>query len=365
MKVYAWLIDWLNPRSGKIAPRGWFPGGGGVQKVTEHRGIIQWCKKCWKSKERWEGRREFFIKIRFPSNFDRFQVDNSARIGGSKVRTMNAASSTRKMRWTICRAWNLWARWWAPPWPLSPRDCPPHTPTWQRCLMQGTYRCERKNFVFKFLLFFDLFEEEFWFDLPFAFVFFPTKNWDCEMLHLLVRKNSTSSRLLPFSRFVSSKFFLRVQLALLGCLFVTLWFCRCVIILFMFFPLRLVSGTRICLKVCAPRGCYEVCALSCYSTLDWLIEYEDMPQSLCTPMLFNAWLIDWLIEYEDMPQSLRIRMLFNAWLIDWLIEYEDMPQSLRTPCLLRSLRTRMLFNGWLIDWVNIACAFSIFSRQPA
>ena len=163
---------------------------------------------------------------------------------------MNAASSTRKMRWTICRAWNLWARWWAPPWPLSPRECPPHTPTWQRCLMPGTYRCKGKNFVFKFLLFFDLFEKEFWFDLPFAFVLFEQKMF-MEDAAPSSQEKLTSSRLLPFSRFVSSKlcnfFFLRVQLTLLGCLFVTLWFCRCVIILFMFFPLRLVSGTRICL----------------------------------------------------------------------------------------------------------------------
>ena len=32
-------------------------------------------------------------------------------------------------------------------------------------------------------------------------------------------------------------------------------------------------GTRTCLKVCAPQFCFKVCALSCYSIVDWLIEW--------------------------------------------------------------------------------------------
>ena len=47
-------------------------------------------------------------------------------------------------------------------------------------------------------------------------------------------------------------------------------------------------STRICLKVWAPRFCFKVCALPCYSMVDWLIEYEDMPQSLGIPFLLQS-----------------------------------------------------------------------------
>ena len=61
----------------------------------------------------------------------------------------------------------------------------------------------------------------------------------------------------------------------------------------------LSRSTRICLKVCAPRFCFKVCAVPCYSMVDWLIEYKDMPQSLRTPMLFDGWLIDWVRGYAS------------------------------------------------------------------
>ena len=45
-------------------------------------------------------------------------------------------------------------------------------------------------------------------------------------------------------------------------------------------------------------------------------------------------------------------------MVDWLIEYEDMPQSLRIP---------MLFDGWLIDWLgkSFLYFFSIFCKKPS
>ena len=79
-------------------------------------------------------------------------------------------------------------------------------------------------------------------------------------------------------------------------------------------------------------------------------------QSLCTPMLFDGWLIDWVRGYAS--KSAQPRFCFKVCalpcysMVDWLIEYEEMPQSLGTPFLLQSLRTPMLFDGWLIDWVR-------------
>ena len=35
----------------------------------------------------------------------------------------------------------------------------------------------------------------------------------------------------------------------------------------------IASSTRICLKVCAPRFCFKVCAFTCYSMVDWLIDW--------------------------------------------------------------------------------------------
>ena len=66
-------------------------------------------------------------------------------------------------------------------------------------------------------------------------------------------------------------------------------------------------STRICLKVCAPRFCFQVCALPCYSMIDWLIEYEDMSQSLRTPMLFDDWLIDWVRGYVSKSAHFKNR----------------------------------------------------------
>ena len=57
-----------------------------------------------------------------------------------------------------------------------------------------------------------------------------------------------------------------------------------------------------------------------------LIEYENMTQSLRTPMLFNGWLIDWVREYDSKSAHSHV----IQWLTD-LIEYEVSPQSLRTP----------------------------------
>ena len=45
------------------------------------------------------------------------------------------------------------------------------------------------------------------------------------------------------------------------------------------------------------------------------------------------------------------------------IKYEDMPQSLCTPLLFRSLRTLMLFDDWLIDaWTLLVVFLRCFSK---
>ena len=88
-------------------------------------------------------------------------------------------------------------------------------------------------------------------------------------------------------------------------------------------------------------------------------KYEDMPQRLRTPMLFDGWLIDWVRGYASKTEHSHVIRWLIDWLstrmclkvcalpcysmVDWLIEYEDMPQRLSTP---------MLFDGWLIDWVR-------------
>ena len=92
-------------------------------------------------------------------------------------------------------------------------------------------------------------------------------------------------------------------------------------------------STRICLKVCAPRFCFKVCALPCYPMVDWLIEYEDMPQSLRTPFLL---------------QSLRTPMLFDGWLIDWVRGYAS--KSAHPVFASKSAHSHVI--RWLIDWLS-------------
>ena len=76
-----------------------------------------------------------------------------------------------------------------------------------------------------------------------------------------------------------------------------------------------------------------------------VLTYEDISKSAHSHVI--RWLIDWL----STRICLKVCALPCYSMVDWLIEYEDMSQSLRTP---------MLFNGWLIDWVNVACSFFSF-----
>ena len=117
--------------------------------------------------------------------------------------------------------------------------------------------------------------------------------------------------------------------------------------------------------------CFKVCAFPCYSMVDWLIEYEGMPQSLYIPMLFNGWLIDWIRGHASKSVHSHVIQWLIDWLntriclkvcafpcysmVDWLIEYEGMLQGL---CI------SMLFNGWLIDWVRgYASKFAHFKNR--
>ena len=92
-------------------------------------------------------------------------------------------------------------------------------------------------------------------------------------------------------------------------------------------------STRTCLKVCAPRFCLKVCALPCYAMVDWLIEYEDMPQSLRTPFL---------------PQSLCTPLLCDGWLIDWVRGHAS--KSAHPVFASKSVHSPVM--RWLIDWLS-------------
>ena len=103
-----------------------------------------------------------------------------------------------------------------------------------------------------------------------------------------------------------------------------------------------------------PMVCLKVCALPCYSIVDWLIEYEDMPQSLLTPVLFDGWLIDWVRGYASKSAHSRV----IRWLIDWL--------STRI-CLKVCALPCYSMVDWLIDWdaqtlrhVLVRCAIAMF-----
>ena len=115
------------------------------------------------------------------------------------------------------------------------------------------------------------------------------------------------------------------------------------------------------------KMCLKVCALPCYSMVDWLIDWVRRCVSKSAHSHVIRWLIDWLIEYEDVSQSLRTPMLFDGWLIDWLSTKMCL-KVCALPCysmvdwlidwlieyedVSQSMRTPMLLDGWLIDWLS-------------